>query len=63
VRQKRIPTVLGEALSIGVEKTGHHPCLPVSSEIISTLENCKKVNKNTSVKLTDSDTFTKVDST
>lgn len=63
VRQKRIPTVLGEGMTIGIEKNGHHPCLPVSSNIISTLENCKKVKKNTSVKLADNDTFTKITST
>lgn len=63
VRQRRIPTVLCEAITIGTDKHSHHPCLPINGSIINSLENKKQIKKNTSVKLPNSDNFVVVDST
>lgn len=50
VRQRRLPTVLCEAMTIGVDKHSHHPCLPISGEIVSTLENKKTFKKGAVIK-------------
>lgn len=62
VRQRRIPTVLCEALSIGIEKHSHHPCIPISGSAIQLLENKKELKKNAQVKLSNNTSYTVVES-
>lgn len=61
VRQRRIPTVLCEAMTIGVDKYSHHPCVPISGEEIVNLENKKSFKKNAVVKQSGGSTFKVLD--
>lgn len=50
VRQRRLPTVLCEAMTIGIDKQSHHPCLPISGSQVKSIENKKTFKKGTIVK-------------
>ena len=51
VRQRRIPTVLCEAITIGTDKLSHHPTLPTTGKTIKDLVNKKTHRKNTTIQL------------
>jgi hypothetical protein len=57
VRQRRIPTVLCQAMAIGIEKHSKHPCIPISGSSIQTLENKKEVRKQIRLKLNNTDIY------
>jgi hypothetical protein len=53
VRQRRIPTVLCEAMTIGIDKQSHHPTLPTNGETVGDLVNKKTHRKNSTISLPD----------